>query len=353
MKFQVQAGDIKAALALTKGIRVRANIIPILGCTLVRADDVLRFTVTDMDAEISAAAPDASVAEPGAVCVDSGKLRQWVGFARGLVTGEADDLCLHLSCALGRISLPFLPAEDFPSMESAETPYAVDTDALAFCAPSASTEETRYYLRGVLVSPEGTVATDGHRMFCIPSAACEGTAIIPSEALAIIRSLPDPRVWVGERTWRAEAEHVCASGKLIEGTFPDWRRVMGRGPELLTVEADELAAAIKMALSGLDRDDRVRAVLLRQAGGELSVSLVHGAATTAMCPCEPVLDFTHAISGAYLLSACEALSGSALRIFGSDGVFRIESAGAPDDRSITIMAMRDAKNSMPAEREAA
>lgn len=130
----------------------------------------------------------------------------------------------------------------------------VDAGLFRIVHTAVSTEETRYYLNGVHFEahPNGgavMVATDGHRALVAhdPLAECGQTAIVqlPKHALALCKR---PKL-VGRRelvidvqnavatindikpadTETAEpiAEMVAAcQANVIDGTFPDWRRVV-------------------------------------------------------------------------------------------------------------------------------
>lgn len=110
---------------------------------------------------------------------------------------------------------------------------------LKAAALATSKEETRYYLNGVSVQAgaQGVflVATDGHRALVFRQAAeCYGgepiNIIIP---LNIITSIKLNRhVDIGELTqenenrWRLDYCGTSVIFSCIDGTFPDWRRIV-------------------------------------------------------------------------------------------------------------------------------
>jgi DNA polymerase-3 subunit beta len=174
----------------------------------------------------------------------------------------------HASISAGRSSfrLPTLPVEDFPAISSSDLPVnftltAADLrdliDATRF---AISTEETRYYLNGIYFHKAENgdlcaVATDGHRLALTRQALPEGASqmpsvILPRKAVGELRKLLDDydgEVSVGLSETRAEFGFgaVRLTSKLIDGTFPDYTRVIPTGNDrIMQVDAASFAAAV-------------------------------------------------------------------------------------------------------------
>ena len=101
----------------------------------------------------------------------------------------------------------------------------IPTDLLKSALFCASTEETRYYLKGVHLSTSGhMVTTDGHRLFCAKLAeAVPADVIIPTETVKAALKL------AGKRAETIELNGNTLGGVVftpVDGTFPDWRRVI-------------------------------------------------------------------------------------------------------------------------------
>ena len=110
----------------------------------------------------------------------------------------------------------------------------------AACA--ASTEETRYYLGGVCVEISARqvlyVATNGHALFAhrevtAPDNSLAGAWIIPSETIKAAKaktSREDKATLEGEPGKLGLSLELPDGSRLeftaIDGTFPDWRRVV-------------------------------------------------------------------------------------------------------------------------------
>lgn len=101
----------------------------------------------------------------------------------------------------------------------------IPTDLLKAALYCASNEESRYYLRGVHLSTSGhMVTTDGHRLFCAKLAeAVSQDVIIPLDTVKAALKL------AGKRAETIELNGNTLGGVTftpVDGTFPDWRRVI-------------------------------------------------------------------------------------------------------------------------------
>ena len=186
-----------------------------------------------------------------------------------------------------RFTLPTLPRDDFPVIAEGELPTSFEIPAATLAQMidrtrfAISTEETRYYLNGIFLHVADdelkAAATDGHRLarFTIkrPDGA-EGMpdVIVPRKCVAELRKLLeealDTNVLVdlsaSKIRFTLGGEHgVVLTSKLIDGTFPDYTRVIPTGNDkLLRIDprsffegvdrvatiATEKTRAVKMAL---------------------------------------------------------------------------------------------------------
>jgi DNA polymerase-3 subunit beta len=256
MKFKADRATLMKALAHIQSVAEKRNTIPILANAKIEAaDGKLHFTATDMEIAVVEDVP-ASVARPGATTVPAATLYEIV---RKLpenaelefeTTGETGQLKLRA----GRYStsLITLPVEDFPSMTAGQLPYRFHISSLALRGLidrtrfAISTEETRYYLNGIFLhSAEGAVgrvlravATDGHRLARVEEPAPDGAdgmpgVIIPRKTVAELRKLLDEEsgdveIGLSDTRIQFKAGPVTLTSKLIDGTFPEYERVIPR-----------------------------------------------------------------------------------------------------------------------------
>ena len=291
MKLSVERSALLRAMSRAQSVVERRNTIPILANVLIEADgNQVSFRATDLDIEVIDRAP-AMVSRAGATTVAAHTLHE---IARKLPDGAMvelvdDGIAGRLDVRAGRshFSLATLPREDFPIMASAEyqTNFACPAPVLRRLFDKAkfaiSTEETRYYLNGVYMhaatGPDGPVlrcvATDGHRLARIDAALppeAEGLpgVIVPRKTVGELRKLLDDdeatiAVSVSETKIRFATPEVTLTSKVIDGTFPDYARVIPLGnTKRLEVDAAEFAQAVdRVATVSSERSPAVKLAL--------------------------------------------------------------------------------------------
>ena len=273
MKFGIERAALLKAVGQAQSVVERRNTIPILANVLIEADaNGVSFRATDLDIEVLDRAP-AHVDKPGATTVPAVTLHEIVRkLPDGALVQLSDDGASgRVTVQAGRstFTLATLPKEDFPVMASSE--YAAN-----FSAPAAvlrrlfdkskfaiSTEETRYYLNGVYMHvAQGEsgpvlrcVATDGHRLARIDAPLPEGAqgmpgVIVPRKTVGELRKLLDDdeaqiAVSVSETKVRFATPGVTLTSKVIDGTFPDYSRVIPtNNARRMEVDAAEFAKAV-------------------------------------------------------------------------------------------------------------
>ncbi|RMC35579.1 DNA polymerase III subunit beta [Paracoccus alkanivorans] len=300
MKFSIERAVLVKAVSQAQSVVERRNTIPILANVLIEAaPDGVSFRATDLDVEVVDRAV-AQVERPGATTVSAIMLNE---IARKLPDGAlvqitSDDAAGRLTVEAGRsnFSLATLPREDFPVL--AATEYSAN-----FTAPASvlrrlfdkakfaiSTEETRYYLNGVYMhvaeSEDGPmlrcVATDGHRLARIDAPLPDGAAglpgvIVPRKTVGELRKLLDDddadiAVSVSETKIRFATAEITLTSKVIDGTFPDYSRVIpANNTRKLEVDASDFARAVDRVATV--SSERSRAVKLALESDRLVLSV--------------------------------------------------------------------------------
>lgn len=273
MRLSIERATLLKALAQAQSVVERRNTIPILANVLIEAEgSQASFRATDLDIEVVDRAP-AMVERPGATTVSAVMLHEIVRkLPDGALVNLAEDASTgRLTITAGRstFSLATLPKEDFPVMASSEysTNFSAPAPVLRRLFDKAkfaiSTEETRYYLNGVYMhvanGEEGQalrcVATDGHRLARIdaplpPGAEGMAGVIVPRKTVGELRKLLDDdeasiAVSVSETKIRFATPAITLTSKVIDGTFPDYTRVIPTGnTRRLEVDASEFAKAV-------------------------------------------------------------------------------------------------------------
>jgi len=303
MKLTIDRMSLLRPLGHVQSVVERRNTIPILANVVLRAEDgQLSLTATDMDMDI-ATEVGCAVATSGTTTMSAHMLYD---IARKLPDGAEVELTVadgHASISAGRSSfrLPTLPVEDFPAISSSDLPVnftltAADLrdliDATRF---AISTEETRYYLNGIYFhkAEDGNlcaVATDGHRLAltrqALPSGASQmPSVILPRKAVGELRKLLDDydgEVSVGLSETRAEFGFgtVRLTSKLIDGTFPDYTRVIPAGNDrIMQVDAASFSAAVDRVST--ISSEKSRSVKMGLKPGTLTLSASNTDASSA------------------------------------------------------------------------
>jgi len=300
MRLSIERSALLKALGHVQNVVERRNTIPILANVLIEAEgDSVQFRATDLDIEVVDRAP-AKVERAGATTVSAVTLNEIVRKLPdgALVTLTEDGASGRLSIDAGRsnFSLATLPKEDFPVMASSEyaTNFSASAPVLRRLFDKAkfaiSTEETRYYLNGVymhIADSDGgqvlrCVATDGHRLARIdaelPADASDmAGVIVPRKTVGELRKLLEDddmqiAVSVSETKVRFATPDITLTSKVIDGTFPDYTRVIPAGnTRKLEVDASEFAKAVDRVATV--SSERSRAVKLQLEEDKLTLSV--------------------------------------------------------------------------------
>ncbi|MGF1550689.1 MAG: DNA polymerase III subunit beta [Sphingomonadaceae bacterium] len=298
MKATIERATLLKSLGHVHSVVERRNTIPILSNVLVEASEEdgggIRLMATDLDLQINETV-EARIEEPGATTVPAHTLFEIV---RKLPEGSEVELAaaegkLKVNAGRARFSLPTLPRDDFPVIAEGELPCSFELPAATLrqiidkTRFAISTEETRYYLNGIFLhvtegdGPAGSsllkaAATDGHRLARVTVPRPSGAEsmpdiIVPRKCVGELRKLLDEldgsvEISLSPTKVRFGLGSAVLTSKLIDGTFPDYSRVIPTGNDKLlkldprsfeegvdrvaTIASDK-TRAVKMAL---DRD---------------------------------------------------------------------------------------------------
>ncbi|MBE9604006.1 DNA polymerase III subunit beta [Acetobacteraceae bacterium H6797] len=274
MKFSVDRALLLKALAHVQSVVERRNTIPILAnVMLVAGDGVLRLTATDMEIAVVEEVPGVAIARPGRTTAPAATLYEIVRKLPDTAKVELDhpggDAPLDLRAGRFATKMNVLPVEEFPSMTEGKMPVkfnlkaGVLRDLIDRTRFAISTEETRYYLNGIYMHASESdgqkvlraVATDGHRLARVEEALPDGASgmpgvIVPRKTVNEIRKLaeetPDEiAVQLSDTKIRFTFGTVQLTSKLIDGTFPEYERVIPKANDkILRVGKGEFAAAV-------------------------------------------------------------------------------------------------------------
>lgn len=289
MEIRLNRSPFLGELAPMQGIVERRTTIPALSHLLLTAQgDRLKIAGTDLDVSLTSSV-EAEIVREGAIAVQA---KKFVEIIRALV-GEKVRLGLEgqsltIAAAGSRFKIRGLPAQDFPTLPDVTTgdavavPYALFRRMAARVIFAVSSEESRFQLNGALFKlKKGAlemVATDGHRLALVEnevaSVAAEDSVLVPRKALQELLRFEG----TGDLTFRRGEHHLSfRSGhrelicRILEGTFPDYERVIAKDNESrATFDRQALAEAIRRV--ALLTGDRARSVRLSLRSEILTIS---------------------------------------------------------------------------------
>lgn len=361
----IEKSDLTNALGFCEKAIERKSTIPILQNVMIsgdKRDEHVTLTATNLDLEVSVRVPGTfpesfSFTCPGATLKDIAAKA-----AAAEVKFEADERNVIVRTGRSRFQLPVLPVSDFPQLRSAmglprltlaaEALFAA-IDAVRF---AISSEETRHYLNGIFLHRRGDeslvlVATDGHRLARRALDADEVPAIpsviIPRQTvpliLKVLDKLKEPvTLDLDENMMMLIAGKVTLVSKLVDGTFPDYERVIPQpAAHAASIEVKPLSEAIdRVNLVAGDRDSRVRFTFAADALSLSAKSADLGEAEDQIA-CEGAPELVTAFNGRYALEALSNLGADRVEILqadaGAPAILRAPGAGT---NLIVLMPMR-------------
>lgn len=248
MKFTINRQLLIKPLQQVSGALGGRPALPILGNVLLKVENgMLSMTATDLEVELISQVQLENDFEPGSVTVPS---RKFLDICRGLpdsadITISLDAERVIVRSGRSRFSLATLPAIDFPNIEDwqSEVEVTLSQQELKSLIEktqfSMANQDVRYYLNGMLFEIDGntlrSVATDGHRMAVSETALSDSFAqqqiIVPRKGvLELMKILDEPEqavtLLIGSSNVRASVNNFVFTSKLVDGRFPDYRRVM-------------------------------------------------------------------------------------------------------------------------------
>ncbi len=304
MKATIERATLLKGLSHVQSVVERRNTIPILSNVLLEAtaEGGLKLMATDLDLQINETIA-AAVDQPGSTTVSAHTL---FDIARKLPEGSQVSLAaaegkMTIMAGRAKFQLGTLPRDDFPVIAEGELPVSFELPAETLkqiidkTRFAISTEETRYYLNGIFwhVSDDPlpvlkAAATDGHRLARVTMPRPDGAegmpdVIIPRKCIAELRKLLEEidgsvGVSLSPTKIRFDLGQALLTSKLIDGTFPDYSRVIPTGNDkILKIDprsfeegvdrvstiATEKTRAVKMAL---DRDKIILSVTSPENG---------------------------------------------------------------------------------------
>ncbi|HEX6143529.1 MAG TPA: DNA polymerase III subunit beta [Geminicoccaceae bacterium] len=374
MRLAIERAALLKSLSHVQSVVERRTTIPILSNVKLEAESgAVNLTATDLDLSVVERA-EAETAQPGATTAAAHTLYDVVrklpdGSRITIERGDSGSE-LHLRAGRSSFDLPCLPASDFPTMtdEGLDHRFALDARTLRRLIDKTrfaiSTEETRYYLNGVFLHlhepADGearlrAVATDGHRLARVELDPPDGAAgmpgvIVPRKTIGEVRKLIDDladedpvQIALSASRIRFEVGPAILRSRLIDGTFPDYERVIPSGND------KQMVAPAKLMSEAVDRvatisTEKSRAIKLALDGSRLRLTAVSPDAGRA----EEEIDVSFAGEPLEIGFNARYILDMSMQIDGDDIEILMNDAGSPtiikdpkDDSTLyVLMPMR-------------
>ncbi len=371
MRVVLERSNLLKSLNHVHRVVERRNTIPILSNVLLNATGAsLELKATDLDLEITEATP-AAVERAGATTVPAHLLydivRKLPEGAEVMLRTDEDGNAMTVISGRSSFRLQCLPQSDFPELTAGSLSHIFRLDAPSLKALidktqfAISTEETRYYLNGIYLHTLDVggklklraVATDGHRLARAEIEAPAGSEgmpgiIVPRKTVSELQKLlddPDIAVTVelSDTKIRLTIGSIVLTSKLIDGTFPDYQRVIPTGNDKqLVIDRQSFAQAVDRVST--ISSERGRAVKLSIGSGQVTLAVNNpdsGSATEELAADYSSDPLEIGFNARYLLDVAAQLSGS-------EAKFMLADAGSPtlihdtaDERALyVLMPMR-------------
>jgi len=352
MRVILERSNLLKSLNHVHRVVERRNTIPILSNVLLNASGaVLEMKATDLDLEVTEATA-ANVERAGATTVPAHLLydivRKLPDGAEVMLRTDEDGNAMSVISGRSSFRLQCLPQSDFPELTAGSFSHIFRIDSAALKGLidktqfAISTEETRYYLNGIYFHAIETggklklraVATDGHRLARAEMDAPAGSegmpgVIIPRKTVSELQKLVDvPDVAVAaelsETKIRFTIGSVVLTSKLIDGTFPDYQRVIPTGNDkMLIIDRATFASAVDRVST--ISSELGRAVKLSISDGQLTLAVNNpdsGSATEELAADYSADPIEIGFNARYLLDVSAQLTGG-------DARFMLADAGSP------------------------
>ncbi|WP_417763165.1 DNA polymerase III subunit beta [Shewanella sp.] len=343
MKFTIERDELLKPLQLVSGAVERRHNLPILSNVLVEVSGhSLKLTGTDLEVELVGSAAVSGDIQEGRTTVPAKKL---LDIVKSLpehteVNVEQQENKWLLRCGRSRFSLATLPAEEYPNVESfaPNIEFSLSQGLLKSLIESTqfsmANQDVRYYLNGLLFETEGSVlravATDGHRLALshrsIEAQLPENQVIVPRKGVVELSRLLDSddqtiALAIGENAIRATTESAVLTSKLVDGRFPDYRRVLPKGGDKVVI-ASRNSLKQSLTRASILSNEKFRGVRIQLSDSLLKINANNPEQEEA----EEIVDVEYVgpaleigFNVSYLLDVLNSLKSDDVRITLSDG----------------------------------
>jgi len=366
MNFSLNRELLLKPLLLVSGAVERKSTLPILGNILLDVSgDSLTLTATDLELEMVSYTKVENHAEDGQITVPAKKLLDICKSLpeNSMLTFTSEQDVIRLSTGRSKYSLSTLPATDFPNIEEwkGDVEFKLLKSELLRLIESThfsmANQDVRYYLNGMSIETENneirSVATDGHRLaickinndsLALPARQ----VIVPRKGILEIIRLLSPvdeeiQVFLGSNHIRIIDQEFSFTSKLVDGRFPDYRRVLPRnGDKVLETNKDQLRQVLSRA--SILSNEKFKGVRLNFSQSELKITANNPEQEQAEEEIEinfPFEDLEIGFNVSYVLDVLNAIKDSEVKFTLADANSSVVIEGCHSGEALyVVMPMR-------------
>jgi len=343
MKATIERAVLLKSLGHVHSVVERRNTIPILSNVLMEAreDGSLRLMATDLDLQVDETIP-ANVSQPGATTVSA---HTFFDIVRKLPEGSQVELTaaegkMQVIAGRSRFNLSTLPRDDFPVIAEGDLPTRFELPAATLreiiekTRFAISSEETRYYLMGIFFhvvdDQMRAAATDGHRLARVTVARPDGAdgmpdVIVPRKAVQELYRLLEEvegtvEISLSATKIRFGLGTAILTSKLIDGTFPDYNRVIPTGNDkLLKLDPKSFSAGVDRVSTIASEKTRAVKMSVDRDKVTLSVTSPENGVATEEVPADYAADGLEiGFNARYLLDILSEIDGDTVEVHLAD-----------------------------------
>ncbi len=343
MKATIERAILLKSLGHVQSVVERRNTIPILSNVLMEAreDGSIRLMATDLDLQVDETIP-ANISQPGATTVSAHTLFDIV---RKLPEGSQVEITaaegkMQVIAGRSRFNLSTLPRDDFPVIAEGDLPTRFELPAATLrqiiekTRFAISSEETRYYLMGIFIhvidDQMRAAATDGHRLARVTVAKPDGAdgmpdVIVPRKAVAELYRLLEElegtvEISLSPTKIRFGLGSAILTSKLIDGTFPDYNRVIPTANDkLLKLDPKSFSAGVDRVSTIASEKTRAVKMSLDRDKVTLSVTSPENGVATEEVPADYAADGLEiGFNAKYLLDILSEIDGDTVEVHLAD-----------------------------------
>ncbi|HYX46325.1 MAG TPA: DNA polymerase III subunit beta [Sphingomicrobium sp.] len=343
MKVTIERAVLLKSLGHVQSVVERRNTIPILSNVLMEAreDGSLRLMATDLDLQVDETIP-ANVSQPGATTVSA---HTFFDIVRKLPEGSQVEITaaegkMQVVAGRSRFNLSTLPRDDFPVIAEGDLPTRFELPAATLreiiekTRFAISSEETRYYLMGIFIhvvdDQMRAAATDGHRLARVTVPKPDGAdgmpdVIVPRKAVAELYRLLEElegtvEISLSPTKIRFGLGSAILTSKLIDGTFPDYNRVIPTANDkLLKLDPKSFSAGVDRVSTIASEKTRAVKMSLDRDKVTLSVTSPENGVATEEVPADYTADGLEiGFNAKYLLDILSEIDGDTVEVHLAD-----------------------------------